>query len=40
MEASGVDVVELAKQTGLPYMNGKNTVTYFGLVLLHDAVRI
>ncbi len=40
LEAAGVDVVELAKQSGLPYMNGKNTVTYFGLMLMHDAVRI
>ena len=40
LEAAGVDVVELAKKSGLPYLNGTNTVTYFGLLLLHDAVRI
>ena len=33
LEAAGVDVVELAKQANLPYSNGKNTVTYFGLLL-------
>ena len=33
LEAAGVDVVQLAKQTGLPYINGKNTVTYFGVLL-------
>jgi predicted metal-binding protein len=37
LEAAGVDVVDLAKQSGLPYMNGKNTVTYFGLLLFHGA---
>ena len=40
LEAAGVDVVELAKKSGLKYLNGSNTVTYFGLMLLHDAVRI
>ena len=40
LEAAGVKVVELAKKSGLPYLNGSNTVTYFGLLLLHDAVRI
>ncbi|HAX39858.1 MAG TPA: hypothetical protein DCY10_03105 [Clostridiales bacterium] len=30
LEAAGVDVYQLAKLSGLPYMNGKNTVTYFG----------
>ena len=40
MEAAGVDVVELARKSGLAYLNGSNTVTFFGLMLLHDAVRI
>ena len=40
MEAAGVDVVELARKSGLSYLNGSNTVTFFGLMLLHDAVRI
>lgn len=30
LEAAGVDVYQLAKLSGLAYMNGKNTVTYFG----------
>ena len=38
MEAAGVDVVELAKKSGLKYLNGSNTLTYFGLMLLHDDV--
>lgn len=33
LEAAGVDVVQLAKLSGLPYLNGKNTVTYFGALL-------
>ena len=33
LEAAGVDVLELAKRANLPYSNGKNTVTYFGLLL-------
>ena len=35
LEAAGVDVVQLAERTGLPYINGKNTVTYFGVILFH-----
>ena len=35
MEAAGVDVVQLAKLSGLPYLNGKHTVTYFGAMLVH-----
>jgi predicted metal-binding protein len=33
LEAAGVDVTQLAKLAGMPYINGKNTVTYFGLLL-------
>jgi predicted metal-binding protein len=33
IEACGVNVVELAKNTGFRYNNGPNTVTYFGLLL-------
>lgn len=33
IEAVGVDVTQLAKLAGLSYINGKNTVTYFGLML-------
>lgn len=31
LEACGVNVAELAKICGLRYINGQNTVTYFGL---------
>ncbi|MDQ7094431.1 DUF2284 domain-containing protein [Desulfosporosinus sp. PR] len=33
VEASGIDVMALEKSCGIPYYNGKNTVSYVGLVL-------
>ncbi|MDR2131843.1 MAG: DUF2284 domain-containing protein [Clostridiales Family XIII bacterium] len=33
VEACGVNVVNLAKNTGFRYNNGPNTVTFFGLLL-------
>ena len=33
LEAYGIDVAQLAKQAGMKYINGANTVTYFGAVL-------
>ncbi|MDR0850876.1 MAG: DUF2284 domain-containing protein [Clostridiales Family XIII bacterium] len=33
IEACGINVVELASNTGLAYNNGPNTVTFFGMVL-------
>ena len=33
LEAAGVDVVQLAQLSGLPYLGGKHTVTYFGALL-------
>ena len=33
LEACGIDVAQLAKAAGLKYINGANTVTYFGAVL-------
>lgn len=33
LEACGVNVSELAKSAGMKYINGQNTVTYFGAVL-------
>ena len=33
LEAYGVNVSELAKAAGMKYINGANTVTYFGAVL-------
>ena len=39
LEACGVDVYQTAKAAGLPYNNGANTVTYFGLILFGHSVR-
>lgn len=39
LEACGVDVYQTAKAAGLPYYNGANTVTYFGLILFGQSVR-
>lgn len=33
MEAYGMDVVSLSKKCGINYINGVNTVTYFGVIL-------
>ena len=33
VEACGIDVMSLSKDTGIKYNNGTNTVTYLGLVL-------
>jgi predicted metal-binding protein len=33
LEAYGVNVSELARSAGMKYINGQNTVTYFGAVL-------
>lgn len=33
LEACGIDVSQAAKLSGLRYINGENTVTYFGMVL-------
>ncbi len=33
MEGYGIDVYRTVKPTGLKYINGQNTVTYFGIVL-------
>lgn len=33
MEGCGIDVYQTARPTPLPYINGQNTVTYFGIVL-------
>ena len=35
LEAYGVNVSELAKSAGMKYINGVNTVTYFGAVLFN-----
>jgi hypothetical protein len=33
LEAYGVNVSKLAASAGMKYINGQNTVTYFGAVL-------
>ncbi len=37
LEAAGVDVLQLSRLAGLPYLNGKDTVTYFGAVFFNGA---
>lgn len=39
LEAAGIDVVALSKSAGLPYLNGKDTVTFFGALLSHEPIR-
>lgn len=36
MEGAGIDVYNTTKDTQLKYINGQNTVTYFGLVLFKE----
>lgn len=36
MEGAGVDVYNTVKDTPLKYVNGQNTVTYFGMVLFEE----
>ena len=36
LEGYGVDVYNTTKDTDLKYINGANTVTYFGMVLLAE----
>lgn len=36
MEGAGIDVYNTVKDTPLKYINGTNTVTYFGLVLFEE----
>ncbi|SHI19801.1 DUF2284 domain-containing protein [Desulfosporosinus lacus] len=33
VEANGIDVMDLVKTSGIPYYNGKNTVSYVALIL-------
>lgn len=39
LEAHGIAVSELAKQAGMRYINGQDTVTYFGAMLYKEATR-
>ena len=36
MEGYGIDVFQTTRPTHLKYINGPNTVTYFGIVLCHE----
>lgn len=36
LEAYGIDVYNTTKDTPLKYINGQNTVTYFGLILFEE----
>ena len=36
IEACGVNVMQLAKDAGFKYINGQNTVTFFGMVLFNQ----
>jgi predicted metal-binding protein len=36
VEAYGINVMALQKSSGLPYNNGKNSVTYVGLILFNS----
>ena len=37
LESYGIDVYNTARGTSLRYINGQNTVTFFGLILFRDA---
>jgi predicted metal-binding protein len=37
LEAYGMDVMTLARETGMPYNNGPKTVTFFGLILFNTS---
>ena len=36
MESYGIDVYRTSTSTTLKYINGQNTVTYFGIILLPE----
>ncbi|MDR3305273.1 MAG: DUF2284 domain-containing protein [Clostridiales Family XIII bacterium] len=36
IEACGINVMETAKKSGFKYINGQNTVTYFGMILFNE----
>lgn len=36
VEAYGIDVMALTRSCGIPYNNGKNTVSYISLILFND----
>lgn|GEM_PF-4700637 len=36
VEANGIDVMALVKDFGIPYNNGKNTVSYVALIMFNS----
>jgi predicted metal-binding protein len=36
VEAYGIDVMRMEKDSGIPYYNGKNTVSFVGLILFNE----
>ena len=36
VEAYGIDVMRLEKDAGIPYYNGKNTISYVGLIMFNE----
>ena len=36
VEAYGIDVMRMEKDAGIPYYNGKNTISYVGLILFNE----
>ena len=36
IEACGINVMQLAKDAGFKYINGQNTVTFFGMILYKE----
>ena len=40
LEGYEIDVYQTALHAGLPYVNGQNTVTYFGMIFLPDNIAV
>jgi hypothetical protein len=38
LEGYGLDVYQTALHAGLPYVNGQNTVTYFGMLFFPENI--
>ena len=38
LEGYGIDVYQTALHAGLPYVNGQNTITYFGMLFLPENI--
>ena len=40
IEACGINVMQLAKDAGFKYINGQNTVTFFGMIMYKEAPEV